>query len=59
MVLDRPAEPRGPLVVGARRGHDLHEHLGALLVEPGHRDPVGRGVAGRDLARCSAATTTR
>ncbi len=36
-------------IVVAHLGGDVHQHLGAVLVELGHRDPVGRRVAGLDL----------
>ena len=58
VVLDFAAEQLA-LASSCESGDDLHQHLGAVLVELGDGDAVGRGVGGLDLRPSLCSATSR
>ena len=50
MILHLQPESASLLTVNGACADDLHEHLGAVLVEPGDRDPVGSRITGSNLS---------
>ena len=57
VVLDLTEEPGGPRVVVGHLGRDIGQHLGAVLVQFRHGDPVGGGIAGRTCPVLCISTT--